>query len=696
MLFLNPTILFGLLAAAIPVLIHMLNLRKLKKIDFSTLKFLKELQKSKIRKIKFKQWLLLALRVLIILFTVFAFARPTLKGIALAGTTSASKTSAVFILDDSFSMSLVESNGSLFNMAKSEIIKILSSLKVSDDAEIILGSKSKKIESKLTKNISSLINKIKESEISPISGNINEAIEKGLTILSTSQNFNKELYVLSDFQKESINNISPLKLTGLKNIRLFTIKYGGINFQNIGIDKLTLRTQIFEKNKPIVFNTELTNYSPENIKDIIVSLFINGDRKSQKNINLNAGATAAIELTGEVNSSGFINAFLEIEDDNISLDNRRYINFYIPSKINVGLFYDDLADIQFINAVLNSSKNKGEINTVEYKTKQLASINLSIFDLIIFIPANNSTNLNRLKDYINSGGGLLLFPGNSINKNSFNNILSSLNIIAKVTAYGKKLANENYATFYKVDFEHPVFENIFSKKNKNEIDSPNILYHFNINNIEIVKKIIALNDNSSFLSEIKIGEGKVLIFNTAPSLEWSNFPIKGIFAPLLNKSIFYLSAENNSIDNYITGNKIKVKAGNNNGLIEIIKPNKNSEFITLDGKSNYINYNSADQTGFYTVRNKKDTISVFSVNANPIESEQKYLTKDQIKEYLDKINFIGKYIHIGKNEKALTVIQQARFGSELWKIFIIIALVLALIEMLVSKSSRRDITEITK
>ena len=52
MLFLNPTILFALLAAAIPVLIHMLNLRKLKKVDFSTLKFLKEIQKSKIRKIK--------------------------------------------------------------------------------------------------------------------------------------------------------------------------------------------------------------------------------------------------------------------------------------------------------------------------------------------------------------------------------------------------------------------------------------------------------------------------------------------------------------------------------------------------------------------------------------------------------------------------------------------------------------------
>jgi len=50
MTFLNPAILFGLLAASIPIIIHLLNLRKLKKIEFSTLQFLKELQKNKSEK----------------------------------------------------------------------------------------------------------------------------------------------------------------------------------------------------------------------------------------------------------------------------------------------------------------------------------------------------------------------------------------------------------------------------------------------------------------------------------------------------------------------------------------------------------------------------------------------------------------------------------------------------------------------
>ncbi len=95
MVFLNPAILLGLLAASIPIIIHLLNFRKLKKVEFSSISFLKELQKSKIKKIKIKQWLLLLLRTLLIILLVLAFARPTLEGTNLIGSTSA-KSSIVF------------------------------------------------------------------------------------------------------------------------------------------------------------------------------------------------------------------------------------------------------------------------------------------------------------------------------------------------------------------------------------------------------------------------------------------------------------------------------------------------------------------------------------------------------------------------------------------------------------------------
>lgn len=694
MLFLNPTILFVLLAAAIPVLIHMLNLRKLKKVDFSTLKFLKEIQKSKIRKIKFKQWLLLALRVLIILFTVFAFARPTLKGIALTGATSASKTSVVFILDDSFSMSFVETNGSLFNQAKSEVNKILSQLNEGDDAELILLSNSKFDNYKLSKNLTLLKTKIRKVKISSVTGSIDNAVKNGLNLLFASNNFNKELYILSDFQKRSLSyNISKNKNT-FENIRLYTITFGGSKYQNVGIDKLILGTQIFEKNKPIIFNISVTNYSHEKVNDIVLSLFINGKRKSQKNLSFNPGASTSLEMSSNVSSSGFISAFVEIDDDVILQDNKRYVNFYIPEKLNVGLFSDNSFDKQFILPALTSGRNNNDINIIEANSNQLASLNLTNFDVIIFIPSKTFTNLNRLQKYIESGGSLVLFPGSSINETSFRDILSGLRITANIKASGEKNTNENYLSFDKIDFAHPVFENLFEKKKKKEVDSPNILFHFNIDYKNFGRYIITLNDKSHFLTEMKKGMGRIFIFNTAPVLSWSNFSIKGIFAPLINKSIFYLSFKNVFHKDYIAGNEVGIKINNaKKGLIEIVKPNKSVEHITLDEfiNNDYINYKMTEQIGIYKVTGGKTMLSMFSVNADPNESVQKYLTPKEFEEYLKKINFNGKYIAIDKSEEVQSVVQQARFGSELWKLFIIIALCLAAVEMLISKSAKKDI-----
>src|SRR3989449_10329845 len=104
MVFLNPLVLLGLAAAAIPLILHLLNLRKLRTIEFSTLTFLKELQQTKIRRLKLRQLLLLIVRTLLVVLIILAFARPALRGTILGGIGSEAPSSIVFILDDSFSM----------------------------------------------------------------------------------------------------------------------------------------------------------------------------------------------------------------------------------------------------------------------------------------------------------------------------------------------------------------------------------------------------------------------------------------------------------------------------------------------------------------------------------------------------------------------------------------------------------------
>ncbi|KAB2837398.1 MAG: VWA domain-containing protein, partial [Melioribacteraceae bacterium] len=279
MVFLNPAVLFGLLAASIPVVIHLLNLRKLKKIEFSTLAFLKELQKTKIRRIKLKQWILLALRILIILLLVAAFARPTIKSFSIGGTASAAKTSAVIILDDTYSMSVVTDNGSYLNRAKQTAKSLLGEFQEGDEVSIILLSNEKKLDA--TSNFTSAKNFIDETEISFTGGTIHNSLIKAAQILSESKNFNKEIYLLSDFQKTELKNaettLSDLSDLIPSNIRIYTFDFASEEPANLALTDFKVNNQIFEIGKLINFSASVKNTSDKSFNNSVVSLFINGN-----------------------------------------------------------------------------------------------------------------------------------------------------------------------------------------------------------------------------------------------------------------------------------------------------------------------------------------------------------------------------------------------------------------------------------
>ena len=255
MVFLNPAVLFGFLAASIPIIIHLLNLRKLKKIEFSTLAFLKELQKNKIKKVKIKQWILLALRTLIIIFLVLSFSRPTIKSTAIGGTSSAAKTTAVIIIDNTFSMSVITDKGSYLNRAKKIASNLLSRLQEGDEAVIITtGSINSKVS--ISTNIAKLKSDLKDLQISYISNPLHKSIIQAADIISKSDNFNKEIYILSDFQSKTLyedkKGLSDFSKLLNQQVRLYSFDLSDKDAANLSITELKSNNQIFEVGKPLV------------------------------------------------------------------------------------------------------------------------------------------------------------------------------------------------------------------------------------------------------------------------------------------------------------------------------------------------------------------------------------------------------------------------------------------------------------
>ncbi|HEX9252790.1 MAG TPA: BatA and WFA domain-containing protein, partial [Ignavibacteriaceae bacterium] len=542
MIFLNPAILFGLLAASIPVIIHLFNLRKLKKIEFSTLTFLKELQKNKIRKIKLKQWILLALRVLIILFVVMAFARPTLQSIQIGGTTSAAKTTAIFILDDTFSMSVVDQKGSYFNQAKEIIKQIVSQLQEGDEVGLILVSDNKN-ESQLSSNLSEFEQNVDRLDLSFASGDLNSAITKAAQLISESKNFNKEIYVVSDFQKnkitkESLNNDLSELLN--ESIRLYSFDLSDKDVFNLSVDDLKINNQIFEKDKPVNFSVTITNDSKQNVNSAVVSLFLNEERAAQKSFDVNAGQSTIVEIEATPKTTGFISVVAEIETDEIEQDNKRFASLYIPEKTAVGLFSENSGDLTFVGLALQTA-GEGKYEIERKNINQLTSQQLSKYQAIIISANVIPSGIEQLKNYMQNGGGLILFPSSNPDVHKLNEFYSQLGLALRASFVGKVNSVNLKIKFDKTDFNHPVFQNIFQNEEKKKYESPELNAYYKLTSAG--NQIVSLIDGSPFLSEFKIGNGKAFVFNSSPVLSWSDFPIKSIFAPLMNKSVAYLSSK---------------------------------------------------------------------------------------------------------------------------------------------------------
>jgi len=687
MIFLNPTVLLGLLAAGIPILIHLLNLRKLKKIEFSTLAFLKELQKTKIRKIKLKQWILLALRVLIIIFLVLSFARPTLESVDISAAASKAKTSSVFILDNSFSMSLINDNGSNFNKSKEILSTLLNDLQEGDDA-LIIQTTNPFEKNELTSNRTLLETELNLVEISKGKNHLPESINEALKYLSQSQNLNKEIYLFTDLQQNNIENDFEFEIQDDSDTRFYIFNFANSDKGNLGITEFSLNNQLIEKDKPISFSSVIANSSQKNVESI-ASLFINGKRSAQKSLNIQPGESQLISFETTLNEDGLIDAKLTIEDDDIIEDNEAFLSLLVPKAIKVLLIYDNQSDAAFIESALQNDITKNKVELSKYSSDNVFSSLISESDVILYIGEKIKT-----AELINSESSinLILFPPSNSIQNNYNSFLSRINLQNR---FNKIELGNNSIQFDKVDFEHPIFSGLFNEDEKPTINSPSITKYYKSSSTLNGKRIISLIDKSPLIYESSNENITMINFNLSPVLSWSDFPLKSLFAPIIIRSIFYLSSSEalqqsiNSMEE-ISFSKDQFRSN----IISVLKPNGKRDILSSDSLNsvNRYNYSSTDETGIYKVYDNNNLTTAFSVNHYNEESNLVWSNEERFTNFINDVS--DNIIFLNSNDNFKEKINQTRFGTELWRFFLILALMAAILEMIISRNTKKDLADL--
>ncbi len=699
MTFFNPTVLIGLIAAAIPLILHLMNLRKLKKIEFSSLKFLKELQKTKIKKLKLKRLLLLILRTLAIASIVIAFARPAINShLPLLG--NYANSGAVILLDNSPSMNVSDEYGNRFNQAKNTARAILSTMKEGDESAIIPMADSYYQGEKILSRNSEFVNKeLDKIQISSSVASLEKSLRTATNILEQSHNFTKDIYIISDFQNNVFQkelNDSSKYAKDISNHFLFPIGSNSkSNLQNVSVDSIHLISSIFQKDKQVEVEVTLTNHSNNPVKALSASMYFNNTKVSQKNLDLQPRETKNVLISAIPQSSGINAGKIEIESDALDEDNTAFFGFIMPDVPNVALISNQA---RFLNLALNTRLyDKALVKINEYAPNSISSLDMSRFDIVIVAGGPlRVEDFARLKQYVSSGGSVVLFPDNNTPRDIFNRGLSELGLGSGTE---KLFSQEQPAQFTQLDKDHPIFKNVFKTggDNKEIVESP-----------KITKAIIASGGvqiiqmpGGAFMNEARVGEGKVIYIAVKPDNDWSNLPFTGIFPAMIHRTVSYLSSKQGTGREITAGASIVVnipKKFASYSNFKVIDPNNNENFVqvTPANSGNILSLENLSVKGNYRIFTlNNEPVAIISVNSLKSESEIKAFNKTMLTDYLEEISNDKINIQYVENLSDLNKkLNAARIGSELWQIFIILSILFLVAEMFVAKSTKLEAEEL--
>jgi hypothetical protein len=704
MTFLNPLLLIGLAAAAIPLIIHLFNFRRPRRVEFSSLAFLNELKKSTMQRVRVKQWLLLALRTLAIAALALAFARPTLEG-AMAGFFGGNgRTTTALVLDHSTSMTLRDGSGAYLDQAKVIANELLADFETGD--EVILVAEPANASSMVSyQNASAAREAIQELEPQEGSGLLSDAIRRAAAELDKQANLNRILYVVSDFQSSTFADSTDLQLP--ENVRLVLVPVGTDGRGNIAVTDAKIISQIVTEGQPVRLEALLTNYGDEDANGVVVSVFIENERVGQATLDIPAGTGASARLVITPRQTGWLSGRVEIEDNQFLYDNARRFTMLVPEQRNLLVVQGNGAPRNYLSLGLSDDLASGSVRfkTDEIAENALAGAELGAYDAVILngVSSFSTGEQSSLSAYVNGGGGLLVFPSDDLQTDEYNRFLEGLGA-GRVAP--EPISSEEGLTvgvFDRVDTDHALFEGMFEPDPTGatpQLEQPVIYRAIRYQpGPGSEQTVIGMTGGLPFLQEIRSGQGSVLLFGVDAGVVWSDFPVRGLFLPLLYRSLYYLSATGSvSGESFPVESALQLRLAGVTGAETImVRDESGLEMIpeqrSVQGAKVAELGGSFFIPGTYSILVNGNVLRRIAVHPSSRESDLTLMDPEDAVSRLSEAtgqDVAVMNLSMTGGDQLDEQLRAARTGVELWNVFLGLALIFLLLEMFVSKHWRPE------
>jgi hypothetical protein len=594
--FLYPAFLFGLLAAALPILIHLLNRRRLQRIRFPAVRFILLSQKRISRSYRLRHWLLLALRTMAVVLLVLLLANPIFQtgaGLFAGG----GPVAAVVILDNSLSMRW-SGAGNGFKQAKEAARLLISALNDGDRAALLPTNITGKEAFRLKGQRDVLLRELEAVEIADGTANLAAALNQAYELLSVPAG-QKEIRLITDMGLTGWDQFSMAALKHVDpSIPLKLIRIGQAEPPlNAAIKEIRLGGQGVGVNLPLNIEATVANFSAREIKDLLVQLSIGGQSKEQKLLTVPPKGEASVNFQTRVAQSGAHAGQVALKKEGLAGNDAANFTIDAQDKLAVLIVDGDpqtsLAQSEsfFLSRALNPAGERDAsvfLPTVivadALDTAALDRYQVVILCNVAVLPEAFAANL---QNFVRQGGGVLIFGGDKFQPDSYNQKLSQS---APAELREKKTGPEASGDkIDKLDLAHPALQSLADPILLESLKSARVWGYIRANP-RSKSALVSLANGDPLVLEQRVGAGKVILVTTSADRDWTDLPLKTVFLPLLHSLAQHLAGgKRGQLDAGIAvgdAKALSLPPALVGKTLRVTKPNKQAVEVPIAGEKN--------------------------------------------------------------------------------------------------------------
>ncbi|MCZ7648034.1 MAG: BatA domain-containing protein [Planctomycetota bacterium] len=732
MAFLNPVLLGFMALGSVPIIIHLLNKRRFRPIQWAAMEFLLKALKQNSRRLQIRDLILMAIRTLAVLALVMALSRPTLSGhLSLPG--ARSQTGAVILLDNSFSMAYHNGRETRFDVAKRLVKTILAQLDkgawcalytFNEDSDNPLGDPSPNlayIEQELDRFVF----------LSDGATHVDKAFKQTKKLFETHSEFkaaSKEIYVVTDMQARAWNSkhvsadFGKLLQELTAESSIFLVDVGDAAAENAGILNIEPSDTLVTVDMSVKFAVKIKNFGNADIGGLAVDFFVDaakgGDERpvERQLVDIPSGEVTSVTFETLFQTGGDHKVEVRLADDRLAADNRRFCTVEVVDETHF-LLVDgrDMRDndprtsetgyLQF--ALAPKDPEDPEAKTVVVCERvphyRLGEKNLANYQALVLCNVDklNPAAVQVIQRQVFSGMGLLIFLGDQTDPTYYNQTFGEAaakllpaeigETWGTVPEIGADLPPSRSLANDADRVSHPIMAAFADALIKPMLAQIKVYKAFELKpaQSEDVQAVAFLDDGRPLAVERKVGTGGVLLFGVPATTMWSNLPTQPVFPITMFRAAQRLTQGNRPAKNLPVATPIRgyVSLADQKTKVKIVAPPPVGERETLpeptgDGRAAF-DYPDTDRAGFYEVTLDRAgfTPRVYSLNANAeVESDLSTVLAESLKQEYPGFDFT----YVAKNEDLKNKLISEKHGTEIWPWFMTLVFLLLATESILA------------